>query len=357
MPRPIEGIIDLQALRDNVALARRQAGGAGVFAVVKADAYGHGLDRVLPALDGAEGFAVVELDAALRLRTDDATRPVLLLEGFFDEQELSEISARGLSTVIHERAQLDMLLAATLPQPVPVFVKINTGMNRLGFSVSECPDVISKLRSCGAVADIVLMTHFADADGERGVDWQLQPLLELVASTGLKMCAANSAALLRFPQTHGAWVRPGIMLYGASPFADKTAAQLGLRPVMTLQSRVIGVQTLTPGDCVGYGCTFVASKPTRIGIVAAGYGDGYPRHAPSGTPVLVAGREAKTVGRISMDTLCVDLGPLPEAGVGSPVTLWGDALAVEQIASAAGTISYELLTKVTRRVPFRVRAE
>jgi len=357
MPRPIEAIIDLQALRSNVAVALRHAAGAGVFAVVKADAYGHGLNRILPALDGAGGFAVVEMDIALRLRADDATRPILLLEGFFDEQELAEISRHGLSTVVHEHAQLDMLLVAALPQPVDVFVKINTGMNRLGFTIGDCPDVVGKLTSCANVREIVLMTHFADADGERGVDWQLRPLLELAASSGLKkICAANSAALLRYPETRGAWVRPGIMLYGASPFEDETATQLGLRPVMTLRSRIISVQTLAPGDSVGYGCTYVADRETRIGIVAAGYGDGYPRHAPSGTPVEVAKKIVTTVGRVSMDTLCVDLGPVPEAGVGSAVTLWGEGLPVEQVASSAGTVSYELLTKVTRRVPFRVQA-
>ena len=356
MPRPIEAIIDLQALRNNVAVAQRHAGGAGVLAVVKADGYGHGLERILPALDAAEGFAVVELDAALRIRTQEAHKPILLLEGFFDERELVAISRHRLSTVVHERSQLEMLLSATLPQPVDVFVKINTGMNRLGFMVGDVEGVVARLRGCGNVREVLAMTHFADADGARGVDWQMQPLLQLSESSDLKFCAANSAALLRYPETHGAWVRPGIMLYGASPFEDVTAQQLGIRPVMTLRSRIIAMQTLAPGDSVGYGCTYVADRTMRIGIVAAGYGDGYPRHAPSGTPALVSGERVQTVGRVSMDTLVVDLGPVADAVIGSEVTLWGEGLPVEQVASSAGTVSYELLTRVTQRVPFRVRA-
>ena len=200
-----------------------------------------------------------------------------------------------------------------------------------------------------------MMTHFADADGERGVDWQLQPLTELAGSLGTKTCTANSAALLRYPQSHGDWVRPGIMLYGASPFEDVKAAQLGLQPVMTLRSRLIDVQHLRSGDCVGYGCTFTADKPMRIGVVAAGYGDGYPRHALTGTPALVAGQRVGTIGRVSMDSLCVDITELPEVGVGSEVTLWGESLPVEEVAASAGTVSYELLTKMTARVPCVVR--
>ena len=354
MPRPIEAIIDLQALRNNVAVVKRHAGKAKVFAVVKADGYGHGLDRILPALDGVDGFAVVELDAALRIRGNDASKPVLLLEGFFDEEELTSVSKHGLSAVVHEHSQVEMLSAMKLPQPVEVFVKINTGMNRLGFTAADVADIVGKLTACANVRRILAMTHFADADGERGVDWQLQPLLQTAGPLGLETCAANSAALLRYPQTRGAWVRPGIMLYGASPFEDATAAQLDLLPVMTLRSRIIAVQTLAPGDSVGYGCTFVADRKMRIGIVAAGYGDGYPRHAPSGTPVEVAGQRAWTVGRVSMDTLCVDLAAAPGAGVGSIVTLWGKGLPVEAVAGSAGTVSYELLTRVTSRVPFVV---
>lgn len=355
MPRPIEAIIDLPALRNNVAVAKRHAGSARVFAVVKANGYGHGLERILPALDAADGFSVVELDLALCIRGCGIAKPILLLEGFFDEKELVTASKHGLDTVVHQMAQVEMLLAASLPQPLNVFLKINTGMNRLGFVPDQAAELHARLVSSGNVREVVAMTHFADADGERGVDWQLRPLYQLRDSLGTKVCAANSAALLRYPQSHGDWVRPGIMLYGASPFDDVTATQLELLPVMTMRSRIIDVQDLRPGDCVGYGCTYMADKAMRIGVVAAGYGDGYPRHAPSGTPALVAGKRVGTIGRVSMDSLCVDITELPDAGVGSEVTLWGQGLPVEEVAVSAGTVSYELLTKVTARVPFTVR--
>jgi alanine racemase len=354
MSRPVEAIIDLQALRNNLAVAKTHAGKAKVFAVVKADAYGHGLDRVTPGLVAADGFAVIEFDAAIRIRDAGISKPVLMLEGFFGEGELRRFSELNLTTVVHEASQVAALVTAKLPKPVDVFLKINTGMNRLGFVPDEAAGVYRVLATCANVGQILAMTHFADADGSRGVDWQMQTLTQATASLDLKICAANSAALLRFPESHGAWVRPGIMLYGASPFADITASELNLRPVMTLRSQIIAVQDLAAGDCVGYACTFEAVKPMRIGIVAAGYGDGYPRHAPSGTPILVGGKRVETVGRVSMDTMCVDLSVLPEAGVGTPVTLWGEGIPVEEVASAAGTVSYELLTRVTRRVPVTV---
>jgi len=353
MPRPVEAIIDLQALRNNVAIARRHAGNAGIFAVVKANGYGHGLERILPGLEAVDGFAVVELESALRIRGSGFTKPVLLLEGFFDDTELVTASKHALHTVVHEQGQVQALVTASLPQPIDVYLKINTGMNRLGFVPEEVAPVHAMLKSSGNVGEVVAMTHFADADGERGVAWQLAPFSKIAASLKMEMCAANSAALLRYPESCGAWVRPGIMLYGASPFHDITANDLGLRPVMTLRSRLIAVQALSAGDSVGYACTFTADRPMRIGVVAAGYGDGYPRHAPGGTPVLVDGKRCQTVGRVSMDTVCVDLGTVPQAGVGSAVTLWGDGLPAEEVAASAGTVSYELFTKVTSRVPFR----
>ena len=360
MSRPVEAIIDLQALRHNLSVAKTHAGKAKVFAVVKADAYGHGLDRVTPGLVAADGFAVIEFDSAIRIRDAGISKPVLMLEGFFGERELHRFSELNLSTVVHEASQVAALVSAKLPKPVDVFVKINTGMNRLGFVSDEVAGVCRVLAACANVGEILAMTHFADADGRRGVDWQMQTLTQAMASAqamaslDLKICAANSAALLRFPESRGAWVRPGIMLYGASPFADITASELDLRPVMTLRSQIIAVQQLAVGDSVGYACTFEAVKRMRIGIIAAGYGDGYPRHAPSGTPILVGGKRVQTVGRVSMDTMCVDLSALPEAGVGTPVTLWGEGIPVEEIATAAGTVSYELLTRVTRRVPVTV---
>jgi len=354
MSRPVEAIIDLQALRHNLSVAKTHAGKAKVFAVVKAEAYGHGLDTVIPGLVAADGFAVIEFDSAIRIRDAGVNKPVLMLEGFFGERELQRFSELNLSTVVHEASQVAALVSAKLPKPVDVFLKINTGMNRLGFVSDEAAGVYRALAACANVGKILAMTHFADADGRRGVDWQMQTLTRATTSLDLKICTANSAALLRFPESHGAWVRPGIMLYGASPFADTTASELNLRPVMTLRSQIIAVQELAAGDCVGYACTFEAVKPMRIGIVAAGYGDGYPRHAPSGTPILVGGKRVQTVGRVSMDTMCVDLSVLPKAGVGTPVTLWGEGIPVEEIATASGTVSYDLLTRVTRRVPVTV---
>jgi alanine racemase len=224
-------------------------------------------------------------------------------------------------------------------------------MNRLGIRPDEASRLVERLRSSGNAGDIVLMTHFADAEGARGVAEQLARFDAGTRGMGLPRSLANSAALLRHPQTHGTWVRPGIMLYGCSPFADESAESLGLRPAMTLAAELIAVQRIAAGDRVGYGGTFCAERPMRIGIVACGYADGYPRHAPSGTPILVASRRTRTVGRVSMDMLMVDLEGIPEAGVGTPVTLWGDGLSCDEVAAAAGTVSYELLCAIAPRVP------
>jgi alanine racemase len=351
MSRPIEASIDQAALRGNYAVAKKHAGGASVFAVVKANGYGHELDIVGEALADADGFALLELDAAIRLRLRGLRQPILMLEGFFDPRELPVYAEHGLVAVIHAEEQLRMLDKAKLRSPIGVFAKANTGMNRLGFALQRYPAVLDELGRCGNVAQVVAMTHYADADGPRGVDWQLERLRAALGDRRLPMSTANSAALLRHPQTVGDWARPGIMLYGASPFPEIAAAELGLRPAMTLHSRIIAVQQLAAGDRVGYAGTYVAGKPMRIGVVACGYADGYPRHAPSGTPVLVDGERAPTVGLVSMDMMCVDLSKLAEAGVGTEAILWGEGLPVEEVAGAAGTVSYELLCARTARVP------
>lgn len=354
MPRPIEAIVDLSALRNNLRVAKKHAQQARVFAVVKADAYGHGFDRVYPALSQADGLAMLELDSAIRVREIGYQKPLLLLEGFFDSREIETFSAQSLTTVVHHADQVDMLCAARIPRPIDVHLKINTGMNRLGFAPKAFAAAAAALRASANVGSLVAMTHFAGADGERGVDWQLERLRAAMPGTGLPLAAANSAALLRHPQALGDWVRPGIMLYGASPFVDVDAETFGLKPVMTLRSRVISTQQLLPGDSVGYGCTFSAERSMRIGIVACGYGDGYPRHAPVATPVLVDGQRTGTVGLVSMDMLAVDLSSLEAAGVGSEVILWGRGLPVETVATAAGTVSYELLCSLKSRVPVSV---
>jgi alanine racemase len=354
MPRPIHAAIDLAAFRRNYRLARHLAGpGRSALAVVKAHAYGHGLLPCAGAIrDIAQGFALLELEEAAALREAGFTQPILLLEGFFEARDLAPMQALGLTPVIHNPAQLAML--AELPAgaaPLTVFLKVNTGMNRLGFPPDRVQAALERLAALPAVGEVVLMTHFADADGA-GIADQLARFARLPAPGRTSL--ANSATLLRFPAQAGDVVRPGIMLYGASPMPALASAEaLGLAPVMTLASEIIAVQDLAAGDAVGYGATFTAEAPLRVGVVACGYADGYPRQAPTGTPLLVAGRRTRTLGRVSMDMLACDLTDLPEAGVGSPVVLWGQGLPADEVASAAGTISYELFSALARRVPVR----
>jgi alanine racemase len=323
--------------------------------VVKADAYGHGLMRAARALaDVADGFALLEVEAAVALREEGFRQPILLLEGFFDAQDLAVCAEYGLTPVVHRLEQIRMIRAAALPAPLPIYLKLNTGMNRLGFLLEEMPAVRRELleKPTPFLSSVTLMTHFAAADGERGVEWQLERFRRMSAGWDLPRSMANSAALLRYPETTaGGWARPGILLYGASPFADEDAAHFGLRPAMTLSSRILAVQEIGPGEQVGYGGLFEASRPMRVGIVACGYADGYPRHAPNGTPILVAGKRTMTVGRVAMDMLTCDLTDLPQAGVGSEVVLWGEGLPADEVAAAAGTISYELFCALARRVP------
>jgi alanine racemase len=348
--RPIQATIDLSALEHNLALARRLAPHSRVMAVVKANAYGHGLLRTAQALWQADGFAVLELDAAIRLRVAGHRQTILLLEGFFLLEELPLIEQHQLSMVVHSGEQLRMLLSCAIGRRFEVFVKINTGMNRLGFRPEELPGVLDALKSSRGLHNVVLMTHFASADGEEGVGEQLRVFNEAVAGTNLPRSLANSPALLRYPETHADWVRPGLMLYGASPLPKQSAEELGLRPAMTLSTQVIAIQRLKPGERVGYRGRFAADTLMTVGMVAGGYADGYPRGAPSGTPVLVNGVRTRTLGLVAMDMLCVDLNPIPGARVGSPVTLWGDGLPVEEVATSSGRVSYELLSALPPRV-------
>jgi len=346
--RPIQARIDASALRHNLGLAKQRAPGSRVWGVVKANAYGHGLARAARAL-AADGLALIELEAALELRRAGEKRPILLMQGFYSPSELEPIAANALTTVVHDQEQLAMLERARLPAKLPVYLKLNTGMNRLGFAAGEVKGALERLTRCAG--KITLMTHFADADGKRGVNWQLERFEQATAGVALPRSLANSAAVLRYPEAHAEWVRPGIMLYGCSPFPDESAEKLGLKPVMTLSTELIAVRKLAPGDCVGYGCTFTASSSMRIGIVACGYADGYPRHAPIGTPILVCGKRTCTVARVAMDMLFADLTGIPEAAVGSPVTLWGEGLSADEVAASAGTVSYELLCALSPRVP------
>ena len=350
MPRPIQAHIDLSALQDNLRVVRRTAS-SRIMAVIKANAYGHGLLRAAEALNEAEGFALLDVRDAIILREAGFRQTILLLEGYFKADELPLLAEYGLTTVIHSPQQIAMLDAFPRSDALQVWLKINTGMNRLGFSPELVPAVMEKLKSHPAVRDITLMTHFSHADEPEGVVEQLERFKGLTATYRLPRSLANSAAILRYPSTHAEWVRPGIMLYGASPFADTSAEEFGLRPVMSLTSEIISERELKAGDRVGYAGLFRADKTMRIGTVACGYADGYPRHAPTGTPILVNGQRARTLGRVSMDMLSVDLSELSDAGVGSRVTLWGGGLPVEEVAHSAGTISYELMCALTARVP------
>lgn len=360
MTRPIRASIELDALRHNCLVARRHAGNARLWAVLKANAYGHGLLRAALALSGcADGIALIEIEGAVALRAAGIRLPILLLEGFYSAGELPMIVEHELTPVVHSLHQVELLTTAMLGSKasVPVYLKLNTGMNRLGLNENELPATISALQAAPQVGHITLMTHFADADCEpdgRGIAPQMSRLNALRASLANPVSLANSAAILRYPDSLGgqdAWVRAGIMLYGGSPFPNlKSASDLDLRPVMTLTSEVIAVRDLQPGDRIGYGGSFVATHPMRVGIVACGYADGYPRHAPTGTPVLVQGQRSRTLGRVSMDKICVDLTGIAGAGLGSAVVLWGKGLPADEVATAAGTISYELFCALATRV-------
>ncbi len=355
MTRPIRARIDREALLHNYLIARARCPGSRAWAVVKANAYGHGLLNAADALaEVADGFALLDPEEAVALRKAGIRQPILLLEGFFSAEDLEIVAEHRLSVVVHRLDQLQLLRQVGLPLRVPVYVKFNTGMNRLGFRPEQLGALREELAKNEAVEDVTLMTHFAEADGERGVDWQLQRFRAMAGEWRGPVSLANSAAILRYPQAARDWTRPGIMLYGGSPFADESAESLGLRPVMTLTSEIIGVQTIAAGERVGYGGTFTAERETRVGVVACGYADGYPRHAPTGTPILVGGQRTRTLGRVSMDMMAVDLTDLRETGVGAPVTLWGEGLAADEVAAAAGTISYELFCALARRVPATV---
>ena len=363
MPRPILATIHTEALRHNLARVRQAAPDARVWAIVKANAYGHGIERVFDGMRGADGFALLDLQEAERVRALGWRGPILLLEGVFDPRDLELCSRLGLWHVVHCDQQIDMLASHKTHQPHRVFLKLNSGMNRLGFAPARFRTAWSRLDALPQVDEISLMTHFSDADGPRGIAHQLQVFTDTTRDLPGERSLGNSAGALRHgsdPSVRADWIRPGIAVYGSSPdFPQHEAAHWQLQPTMTLASRIIGVQELAPGDTVGYGSSFTADVPLRIGVVACGYADGYPRHCTTGTPVLVEGVRTRLVGRVSMDMITVDLTPVPDAGFGSEVTLWGRGpkaavLAVDEVAAAAGTVSYELMCAVAPRVPFLV---
>lgn len=352
--RPTQATIHLSAFAHNLSVAKLAAPQSKVIAVIKANGYGHGLLNAAEGLKAADGFAVLSLDEALALRNAGYLQKILLLEGVFSADELFAVSQHQLSIVVHCNEQIEMLENAKLQHPVSVQVKINTGMNRLGFTPQHVDQALVRLETCSSVADVVLMTHFATADEALGIASPLAIFKQVTAAYSNAQSMANSATILRYPEAHADWVRAGIMLYGSSPFAEKSAASLGLQPVMALTSQIISVQILEAGESVGYGHQFTATQKTRIGIVACGYADGYPRHAPNGTPVAVSGVLTQTLGRVSMDMMFVDLTHIPEAKMGAKVELWGHQVSVDAVAQSAGTISYELLCAIAPRVPLKV---
>ena len=373
MPRPILATVHLDALRHNLNQARLRAPDAQVWAVVKANAYGHGIERAFEGLRSADGFALLDLEEAQRIRALDWRGPILLLEGVFEPRDLELCSRLGLWHTVHCTEQVDWLAAHKTQVPHRVFLKLNSGMNRLGFTPTAFRSAWARLNALPQVEEISLMTHFSDADGPRGIAHQVAAFEAVTADLPGERTLCNSAAILRHAGSplkgEGAvttlaadWVREGIALYGSAPdHPENTAASWRLLPAMTLSTKVIGVQSLQAGDTVGYGSAFTADGPMRVGVIACGYADGYPRHAPTGTPVLVNGVRTRVVGRVSMDMIAVDLSPLDASvGVGAEVVLWGVSpatgavLPVDEVAASAGTIAYELLCAVAQRVPFAV---
>jgi len=360
MPRPIEALIHSDALAHNLARARAAAPDAKVWAVVKANAYGHGIERVFDGLRGADGFALLDLAEAERIRACGWRGPVLLLEGAFEPRDLELCSRLNLWHVVHCSAQIDWLAAHKTHTPHRVFLKLNSGMNRLGFAPAAFRAAWARVNALPQVDEISLMTHFSDADEQsessRGIAHQVTAFEAATADLPGERSLANSAAILRH-RLRSDWVRAGILCYGSAPdFPVRDIAHWGLQPTMTLRSRLIATQSLRPGDSVGYGSSFTAEAPLRIGIVACGYADGYPRHCATGTPVLVNGVRTRTIGRVSMDMVAVDLTPTRDAGIGSEVTLWGrgphgSLLPIDEVAHSAGTIGYELMCALAARVP------
>jgi alanine racemase len=353
MGRTAEALIDPSALTHNLSRVRQAAPGARVMAVVKADAYGHGVGAAVRALAAADAFAVACLSEASALRALGVDKPVVALQGFTDASQVNAFAEHDIEPVVHQDWQLELLERAGAPRPLRVWVKIDTGMNRLGFPPGRAGEVLERLSGCASVqGPLRVMTHMANADdrADPATQRQLAAFDDAVRGTEAERSLANSGCVLGWPQTHADWVRPGIMLYGVSPFTGSSGAEHGLRPVMSLRTRLIAVSRRERGARVGYGGTWVCPETMPVGIAAIGYGDGYPRHAPSGTPVLIRGHEAPLVGRVSMDMLAIDLRGAPDAVPGDEVLLWGEGLPVERIAEASGTIAYELLCGVAGRV-------
>ena len=355
MSRSAEVVIDLAALKANLAHVGTLAKHSQIMAIIKADAYGHGLIPVAKALQAAHAFGVTCLEEAKKLRSANIRHRIVLLHGAYSAQELTTISTMGLDIIVHNIEQVKMLEQIQLQQPVCVWLKIDTGMHRLGFPAEHLMQIFDRLRQLDNVQDIRCMTHLANAHllHSTMTNEQIQCFHNANKTLAVEKTIANSAAIMAFPETHADWVRPGVMLYGVSPFSGRHGLQEGLQPVMTLQAKLIAVKELKVGDSVGYGSAWTCSEPTRLGVVAIGYGDGYPRYAGIGAPVLVNGKRVQIVGNISMDMLTINLHSQPDTKIGDTVTLWGKGLPVEEVSEYIGTIPYTLLTAVNQQLQFR----
>lgn len=354
MSRPARARIDLDALRHNLAYCRRLARGTRVVAVIKANGYGHGATPIARAIgDSADLLGVACLEEAMDLRESGIAAPILLMEGPFSPAEIAPADRLGLRLVVHSWEQVEWILSARPERLLDCWLKLDTGMHRVGFVPQELAAAYAALKGCAHVGSLTLMTHFARADEPANpyTARQIAVFAETTAGLDAPRSLANSAAILAWPNAVAEWVRPGIMLYGASPLGDDHASARMLRPVMHLESALIAVRDVPAGEPIGYGGRYVCGRPTRVGVVAMGYADGYPRHAPDGSPVAVAGQVARLIGRVSMDMLMVDLTDLPQAHLGDPVELWGGQVSANAVAEASGTISYELFTGLNPRVP------
>jgi alanine racemase len=361
--RLIRAIIDTAALRHNLGTIRAYAPGAKVMAVVKANAYGHGLVTTALALSDADSFAVARLEEGMALRAAGVRAPIVLLEGVFSAEQLAEAAHQGFELVVHDPVQLKLLEAHRGAERFIIWIKIDTGMNRLGFRPDAFAEVLARLRALPAL-ELRVMTHLARADElqEKMTGAQLQRFHSALADAGvadgsgrLVTSIGNSAAVLGWPKAQGNWVRPGLALYGVSPFANETAYSHGLKPAMTLETTVLTVRQVKRGETVGYAGAWCAQRDSSIAILAAGYGDGVPRHLDNGTPVLIAGARYELVGRVSMDMIAVDVTGAPKVVTGTRATIWGADLPVEEIAMHADTIPYELLCGVSQRVPIELK--
>lgn len=351
MPRPIRAIIHLQNFTHNLSIVRQHSGDAKIWSVMKADAYGHSIKHVWRALANTDGFAILDLNEAILLREQGWQGPILLLEGFFEPQDLQVITQYQLTTSVHSAWQLDAIEQRGMDTPIDVYVKLNSGMNRLGFEPHRYAQAVKRLTAMPNVASVTLMTHFANSDIASGTHTPHQTIKRYFDGE-LPVCIANSGATLWHPETHYDWVRSGIILYGASPSGKwQDIANKNLKATMTLQSQIIGIHDIKAGESIGYGSKFTANQSMKIATVACGYADGYPRHAVTGTPVWVNGERCALLGAISMDMLTIDISQCPAVKIGDVVELWGQNLPIDDVAQAAGTIGYELMCSLAKRVP------